>query len=538
VHVDARELADGAVVEADVCVAGAGPAGLVVATELDVAGSDVVLVERGSEPSPGEVAGVYPALESTRAGGVGGTAALWDAELAPGRYGARFAPLSAIDFEEREGWPESGWPLRRSELDRWYTRAHELCRAGPYAYDGEAAHIHGLSRTGSLATGVLRFGLGEVFTERHRDAVRRSSRVTVMEPATAIDLRAERGAVTELRAATAPGRTFAVRARTYVLALGGIENARLLLLAGLGNEHDLVGRFFMDHPTARCRLDAAPGSAHRLRAYDVRQVDGGAVVQTIVLPEETLERQQLLNGGFFIVPALDREVRAVQSARTLAAAARRRRLPAGVRSDVRNVVVGIDAIAVAAHRRLARSAPLLRPTTRLSRRFGLLDTLGVGAVSGWSGLRKEPRTFDVYHVVEQAPERERRVTLGGGRDRFGSPVAHLRFFVSERELTSLERTEELVGGELARAGLGRVRTARELAPDGDLTAALHPSAHHHLGTTRMHGDPRRGVVDADGRVHGVRNLFVIGGSVFPTSGYVNPTLTIVALAARLAAHLR
>jgi choline dehydrogenase-like flavoprotein len=85
---------------------------------------------------------------------------------------------------------------------------------------------------------------------------------------------------------------------------------------------------------------------------------------------------------------------------------------------------------------------------------------------------------------------------------------------------------------------GLLRTGRDLAPGGDLLAAVHPSAHHHLGTTRMHAEERHGVVDADGRVHGLANLFVAGGSVFPTSGFVNPTLTIVALALRLGAHLR
>jgi choline dehydrogenase-like flavoprotein len=233
---------------------------------------------------------------------------------------------------------------------------------------------------------------------------------------------------------------------------------------------------------------------------------------------------------------LERERRAVESARALVAAARQGRVPAGL--VVRDVLRGLDAIALTSHRRLVRKVPILRSTTRLSRRAALLNTLGVGHVSGWSYLPSRPRIFDVYHVIEQAPEPERRVTLSTRKDHLGRPLPHVRFFISEGELESLHRSEQLVANELARAGLGRLRSARELAPLGDLAAALHPSAHHHLGTTRMHDDPRRGVTDANGRLHGLRNVFVAGGSVFPTSGYVNPTLTIVALAARLAAHLR
>jgi choline dehydrogenase-like flavoprotein len=535
--VDARRIPTGEALEADVCVAGAGPAGLATALELEAAGATVVLLERGGEPLPGEVEGTYPPLESMRAGGIGGSAALWAAELAPGSFGARYAPLAPIDFEEREDVPWSGWPFRRAELDPWYERAHHLCDAGPYDYDPAAAAGR-LGLDGRLAGGVFRFGLGEVFTRGHRERVRESSTVRVLDGATALGVETEGGAVKGLRAASEPGRELLVRAHAYVLALGGIENARFLLLSRLGGEHDLVGRFLMDHPTVRCRLELDDVGADGLAPYDVRDVEGRPVLGALGLPEETMRREALLNGGFFVVPALDRELRALESAKALTAAVRRGRLPEEPVRELRNLAGGLDTLALAAHRRLARSVPALRPTLRLSRRAGLLNTLGVGHVSGWSRLRGRGREFDLHHVVEQAPEPERRVVLGSGRDRFGRPVARVRFFVSERELASLDRAEELAAAELERAGVGRLRTARELAPGGDVVAALHPSAHHHLGTTRMHADPRRGVVDPDGRVHGLRNLYVTGGSVFPTSGFVNPTLTIVALAARLAAHLR
>src|SRR5919206_534130 len=139
VFVDARTVADGEVVEADVCVAGGGVAGLATALELEEAGVRVALVERGGSPVDGEVEGSYPPLASTRAGGLGGTAALWTAELAPGRLGARYAPLAPIDFEAREGIPSSGWPFGRAHLEPFYARARELCRAGPFPLAGRAA---------------------------------------------------------------------------------------------------------------------------------------------------------------------------------------------------------------------------------------------------------------------------------------------------------------------------------------------------------------------------------------------------------------
>src|SRR5918911_5361439 len=125
VFVDARTVADGEAVEADVCVAGGGVAGLVTALELEPAGLRVALVEHGEGLENGEVEGSYPPLASTRAGGLGGTAALWAAGLAPGQFGARYAPLAAIDFEAREGIPRSGWPFGRAHLEPFYARARE-----------------------------------------------------------------------------------------------------------------------------------------------------------------------------------------------------------------------------------------------------------------------------------------------------------------------------------------------------------------------------------------------------------------------------
>ena len=493
--VEARTVADGEVVEADVCVAGGGVAGLVTALELETTGVRVALVERGEDPEEGEVEGSYPPLGSTRAGGVGGTAALWSAELAPGQLGARYAPLAPVDFEAREGMPWSGWPFDRSHLEPFYARAQELCAAGPYDYATAAEN-------GDVADAAFRHGPRSAFTRDHPARVARSSSIRAFVGGTAVDAERIGDAISLLRVATGADRSFSIRARAFVLALGGVENARFLLLEELGNAHDLVGRFFMDHPTARCRLDPSPDALPRLGTYDIRRVDGHVALTAFGLREETLRREGLLNGGFFVVPAVE---------------------------HVRRGVVGL---AASAHRRVARSVPALAPTTRVTARSALLNTLGVGAVSGWSRLRRPPRAFDVYHVVELGPEPERRVELGSRRDELGRPVARLRWFIADHELEALDRTEELVASALDKAGLGRLTTSRQVAE------AMHPTAHHHLGTTRMDDDPRRGVVDADSRVHGIPNLYVTGGSVFPTAGYVNPTLTIVALASRLAAHLR
>jgi choline dehydrogenase-like flavoprotein len=538
VLIDARSLSDDARVEADVCIVGAGPAGLAVALDLERAGACVVALAGSEEAPEGEVVGeTYPPLTSTRAGGIGGTVRLWCAELTRGRLGARYAPLAPIDFEEREGIPRSGWPFGRDTLDPFYARAQELCDAGPYDYEATAAAA-ALAGPG-LASGLFRHGLSKAFTQTHRERLARSDAARVFTAATATRIHPGDGGrtVEAVEVSCAPGRSVRVTARAYVLAAGGIENARLLLLSGIGDE-DVVGGCFMDHPTILCRLKLERPSGIDLAFYDTHTVENRLVIGCLELPEETLREEQLLNGGFFLVPARDRELRAAAAAKSLARAARTREVPPQPFRRAAEVLAGLDSLGFGAHRRLVRALPSLEPTLGMWRRSRLLDTLGLGPVSGWSNLRARPRAFDVHHVIEQAPDPERRITLGSARDSFGLPVGQLRWFVGDRELESAERAEEILGRELRRSGTGHLATGRELAPDEDLAATVHPSAHHHLGTTRMHRDSRHGVVDPDGRVHGVANLFVTGGSVFPTSGFVNPTLTIVALALRLGAYLR
>jgi choline dehydrogenase-like flavoprotein len=132
--------------------------------------------------------------------------------------------------------------------------------------------------------------------------------------------------------------------------------------------------------------------------------------------------------------------------------------------------------------------------------------------------------------AEQFPNPENRVRLGATRDRFGVPRAELHWRWSAEDHRRLTALRAVLREGIEGAGLGRVEFAGDVAPN--------PLAHHHAGTTRMHADAAQGVVDADGRVHGIENLYVTGGSVFPTAGFANPTLTIVAMALRLAAHLR
>ncbi|MCW2713286.1 MAG: oxidoreductase, partial [Frankiales bacterium] len=341
----------------------------------------------------------------------------------------------------------------------------------------------------------------------------------VMVHATVTELRTDDAPceVSSVAVASRPGHTFRVEAGRYVLACGGIDNARLLLAStsrsasGVGNQHDLVGRFFQEHLAVRSGdwSPSARGLAGSDTLYDALEVDGSCVHAKIAPSPEVVRKQGLLNTTFFLDPmSRSRASAAVASVVSLKHALRDRPVPGGLTRHAGNVVRGAPHVARVAGEVLAgrRGRPVAPPVLRQLR-----------------------------CMAEQAPNPLSRVRLDGRRrDALGVPTAVLDWQLSELDRVSLRRAQDVVATAFETAGLGRItRLLGEEAPAADVRGQW-----HHMGTTRMAREPRQGVVDPAGRVHGMSNLYVTGSSVFPTSGYANPTLTILALALRLASHLR
>jgi choline dehydrogenase-like flavoprotein len=493
-EVDARTL-DAPGLDADVCIVGAGPAGLTLARELAGRHRRIVLLESGGRaPDPmvqalseGTTTGdAYDGPGLTRHRQAGGTAQAWNTWF-DDEAGAKYVPLDAVDFEMRAWWPLSGWPFDRAHLEPYYARAQAFCGLQRGAYGGEEWESADRPRLalspGPLTTGVYQFGPSRLFTEVHLEEIRRAGDVLLCLNATTVQLERDPAtrSITHARAASVTGRTLRVRARLFVLAAGGIENARLLLLANLGEQSDMVGRCFMEHPRdVSCRLvPTDPRLFDRCGLYDLHRGARGIVMGRLAFTDEARRREELPGMSITLQP-LPPTPRwpAAQSLRTR----------------------------------------MLGPRLRLR--------------TGWSrvpGRYRRSPAFELLINLEQAPDPDNRVTLGRDRDRFRLPTAVLHWRWRSLDQQNLVRIHAIVAAELERHGLGHVEVGAGAPPD--------PNAHHHMGTTRMHRDPRHGVVDEHARVHGISNLFVTGSSVFPTSGFANPTLTVVALALRLAEHL-
>jgi choline dehydrogenase-like flavoprotein len=525
---DPREPADGQEIETDLCIVGAGPAGIAVAREFLASGVRVCLLESGGRDMErhaqrlyrGQSVG-YPTylLHRSRVRAFGGTSRHW---LRPGDDSWAARPLDPIDFEARPGIRYSGWPFDRAHMEPYYVQAQSVCQLGPFAYEpgqwADGTETPGLPlRTSEVENTVFQHGLSTF--EHHYEELVRAPNVRLFLHAPVVNLATDEDPerVSRVGVQRDDGSRFSVRARLVVLAAGGIENPRLLLLSnqvhrqGMGNDHDLVGRFFAERLSARTGhiVAASRELIRRAPFYEVHpapaQVQGGLRVQGALRVADAVQRKrQLLNCALFVMhrsAALPAE--AVRSLATLRKGFDRRPRPEGTLGHLRNIATGLgDLGAFAADRR--------RP---------LDETRGVLV------LRAQ---------AEQAPNPDSRVTLGTRRDPLGLPVARLDWRMTESDRASIRASQQAVDAALRASGLGHV----ELMLGDEHPPTLFEGNYHHLGTTRIHGDPHQGVVDADCRVHSMRNLYVAGSSVFPTFGCSNPTLTVVALALRLADHLK
>ncbi|MGE0744772.1 MAG: GMC oxidoreductase [Rhodospirillales bacterium] len=507
--VDARTLDDGAVIDCDLCIMGAGAAGITLAMQFAGGPLRVVVIESGGLDFDDDthallgadsVGHPYPALEMSRLRYLGGTTNHW---------GGHCVPLRPIDLEKRDWIPDSGWPVGWEELERYYRRAHRVLWIGDCDYDPDSVAAQAnlpllpIDSRDGVETVVSRYHAVR-FGEVYREALRRAPNVAVHLWANAVEVvrSAESRRVTAVRTRTLDGRAHTVRAARFVLALGGIENARLLLASrsvephGLGNAHDLVGRYFLEHIWLPVGL--------------VVPDDRDAVYSLYV------DEQEQPAGYRF------------RAHLALGAVAQRRLRVAGFRAElglieVPNAVNSAEAIVTFDWEGELRDH-LRRTVEDADEVIGyLMGTIGFGG-------------YYLRNYFEPMPNRDSRVVLSDRRDPLGQPRATVDWRLSPADFETLRTAHAVIATSLQRAGFGALRSPLLTDPSGRLDHAT--GGCHHCGTTRMSDDPRRGVVDADGRVHGLDNLYCAGSSVFPTVGYANPTLTIVALAIRLADHLK
>jgi choline dehydrogenase-like flavoprotein len=516
---DLRRLEDGAELEADLCLVGAGAAGIAIAQEFIGAGTSVVLLESGGlRRSPdveslneGESTGMDPSsLTEGRGRLLGGATALWAGQCLP--------PDSAT-FAERPWVPYSGWPFDENEIEPFQRRAEGLLRIAGEVYDERVWDAFRVERPSidrrrlshRFSVWCPRPHLGRLYRER----LAASANVRVLLHATATEIRTTRSGdrFDSVRAQTPEGNAVRVRARSGVVCAGGIENARLLLAssrvhpAGVGNGHDLVGRFFQDHPNGHSAIIAGADAPRLQELYGLLYRRRVRYLPRLVLSRELQSSEHVLSCAAYPVFHFGEES-GMEAARRVYRSLKSRRRPAQLRREAGRMATDAPQLALVAVRRIAHGR----------------------------SARLRPKLVTLQTHAEQAPNRDSRVTLSRRRDRLGVPLPNVDWKLTELDRRTPEVMIGVVGEEFRRLGLGDVRAEPWLG-DADWTRHVH-DAFHHMGTTRLGTDPKTSVVDPHGQVHGVAGLYVAGSSLFPAAGYANPTLMIVALAIRLSDHLK
>lgn len=515
-------------VDAEVCVVGAGAAGVTLTRDLSRAGHEVCLLEAGGMDYEAETQSLFQGcnvglpyydLDQARLRFFGGTTNIW---------GGRTMPLDPVDFERRTWVPHSGWPINRAELEPWYRLAHDSLELGEFEYSANLWKSIGADPIAfdpmEISTKFWRFdAMRERFSRSQSDDVLASAKVRIFLHANLVhmctDEHTRRIATVEAR--SLQGHHLQVRARHFVLACGAIENARLLLLSdrvmpgGIGNAHDQVGRYFMEHPHGRIAHVETSDPAAFWALYRKRYLRNAPPVAPALVATEALQRRVgMLNSAATFKPKRDPR-KGLSVGNKVYKSLKHKLNPSRSGRQLWHVYRGITDWS---QRHV--SMPLLR--------------LGVRA----AGMQ-----LYIMARAEQAPNPASRVLLSDQRDSLGSRRANLDWQLSALDKHSVRELASALAREFHRLGLGKVTTTDWLQDKSnawpvDPTVGNHPiGGYHHMGTTRMSASPAHGVVDANCTVHGMSNLHIAGSSVFTTGGWANPTLTLLALAHRLAHHL-
>ena len=511
-YFDSRKLESNSIIKGDICIIGAGAAGISIALEWINSGYTVVLLEGGGfeydqdvqELYNGEVTGqnYYP-LMSTRIHMFGGSTNCW---------GGFCSPLDDIDFKKRDWVDNSGWPITNKELEEYYRRSKKVLElhANDYSLEYWQKQDPSLVKfpfdNELISNKMWQFSPPSRFLEIYKDIITESQNIKLYTYANVMNITANQtnSKIREVEIKNGVGKSHIVRANQFILACGAIQNARILLASnkqmskGIGNENDLVGRYFMEH----FELETSEvwfSNEYPMKLY--KNIPGETKARAeLCLNESIQEKYKVLNGTISFVPL-------AKSKSWMPLIEKQHNDPFHNYSNSSNSI-----------------------GDKIKRKFSKLKE---------KNIKNIENAYAIFTRMEQEPKSFSRICLNAEKDSLGMPKAHLKWNLNTLEKKSLRTLNMIIARQMGIADIGRMKLADFLVDEDDHTWSDSISfGRHHIGTTRMDNDPKKGVVDVNCKVHGLSNLFVAGSSCFPTSGAVNPTFTIVALSLRLSDHIK
>ena len=509
-HIDARELENNSIIEGDICIVGAGAAGISMALDWMDTPYKVILLEGGGfeydekvqELYAGKTTGqkYYP-LKSARLHYFGGTT---------GHWAGMCSPLDPIDFKTRDWVPNSGWPITKADLDPFYEKANKVLKLGPYNYEynywnEQLPNLIPFPFDNKVVWNKMWQFSQARYGDLYKKTIIKAKNIHLYTYANAVDIKTDENIsnVKEVIVKNYAGKTHTVKAKHFVMACGTIQNTRMLLASnsqapqGLGNDNDLVGRYFQEHlEVVSAELWLAKPFPRDLYTWKYGVTKASA---ELAITEEVQTKEKILNG-----------------------------------------TVSLERLRNAEYQK-SRMEIWQDPDPRKSKGNMRASWREVGK-KGKRGKRKKgniERAYQLNTRIEQAPNPNSRITIGQEKDELGVPRANLHWELTPLDKYSVRKIYQILGQQVGLAGIGRIRLKEFLRDENDDTFPDSTGGgFHHMGTTRMADDPKKGVVDSNCQVHGISNLFIAGAACFPTSGAPNPTLTLTALSLRLSNYLK
>ncbi len=506
-HKDARTLENNSEIVGDICIIGAGAAGISMALDWKDTSYKVILLEGGGfaydekvqELYAGKTTGQkYFPLKSARLHYFGGTT---------GHWAGMCSPFDPIDFKERNWVPNSGWPISRNDLEPYYAKANKVLKLGPnnYHYDywnNELPNLTPLPLDSNVVWNkIWQYSLVR-YGNSYRKEIVEAKNIHLYTYANAVDIKTNENItqVKEIIVKNYAGKTHSVKAKRFVMACGAIQNARMLLAAnsqnpkGLGNDNDLVGRYFQEHlEVASAELWLAKPFPTDLYSWDYGVTRASA---ELALTEEVQTKEKMLNG-----------------------------------------TVSLQPLSVAKHEK-PKMETWQYGDPRKSMR-NMMDNWDEAEEKAKEEKGSIQHAYQLNTRIEQAPNPNSRITLIKEKDELGVPRVNLHWELTALDKYSVRKIYQILGRQVGMAGIGRIRLNEFLRDENDDTFPNSTNGGwHHMGTTRMADDPKKGVVDSNCQVHGISNLFIAGSACYPTSGAPNPTLTLTALSLRLSDYLK
>jgi choline dehydrogenase-like flavoprotein len=544
---DANDVPSGSVLEVDLCIIGAGAVGISLALQFLGSGLRVLLAESGGMSETPETQDLYKGevvneilhspAHQYRHRLFGGSTLTW---------GGRCIPFDPIDFEFRPWIPHSGWPIEYKELAHYYPAANALCEAGDYIYSAAKAVdggmrplVNGFDPKDFSCDPLERFSCPTNFGSRYGGRFTASKDVRVLLHANCVEIipgkEGERADTSVFR--TSSNKEITVSAKATVVAIGGLETPRLFLASrrrhanGIGNTRDLVGRYYMCHiagTVGDVKFSVPPGAI--FHGYE-RAWDGVYCRRRMALRPEAQRREKIGNAVFRL-----HHPRLADPAHKTGILSLIYLAKPFISYEYSKRLHGDEVVGKSTYAKHVLNVA----TTPYSTAMFLANWAWVRILAArkFPSLIVVPKS-GVYSIdvhSEQIPNSESRVTLGNARDALGMPRLRIDWRHTPLDIRTVAEGLRLLQKEFAAWGGGTL----SFSPDEVERCMLREGAYggHHIGTTRMGHRPETGVVDTDCRVFDTAGLYVAGTSLFPTSGQANPTLTAVAMALRLADHLK